>query len=234
MSRSLRRGALAAVLVVSIAPLAAACGTGSDPQTLEVKPDSVATTVGSVAIQNAFIITEPKGTGPAAVSARVFNNGASAQKLTAIAVEGATSPVRLMGADGKAGPLTIPAGGSVTLGGKGNPSATLADSQGVVDGNFQTTVFRFSGSGDVSISPSVVPAVRYFAAYGPSVVATPSATGTASGAPSTLPSGSTSGSPATGGTGKVTGAKAGTTGATGKAATPGGSKAPVASTTPKS
>ncbi len=225
MSRSLRRGALAAVLAVTIAPLAAACGTGDDPQTLEVKPDSVATTVGDVQIQNAFIVTEPKGTGAAAITARVFNNSTSAQRLTAIAVQGVRGPVTLTAADGKTGPLTIPAGGAVTLGGKGNPSAVMADSTGVSLGGFQNTVFEFSGTGEVSIAPSVVPAVQYFSAYGPGVQATPSPTGpgaSTSGAPSANPSGSVSpsgsGSPsAPGGTpGKAT-----------------GSQAPVASGTPK-
>ena len=43
VSRSLRRGALAAAAIVfSIASLAA-CGAGNDAQTLEVKPDNAAT-----------------------------------------------------------------------------------------------------------------------------------------------------------------------------------------------
>jgi hypothetical protein len=230
VSSSLRRGALAAVLAVTLVPLAAACGTGDDPQTLEVKPDSVATTVGDVAIQNAYIITEPKGTGPAAVSARVFNNGTSAQQLTAIAVQGASSPVTLTGPDGKSGPLTIPAGGSVTLGGKGNPSATLSSSQGVVVGNLQNTVFRFSSTGDVSIAPSVVPAVSYFSVYGPSVTATPSVGTSASGAPSGSPSGAPSGSASANPSSSATAGKAAKTT---KPAKPGTSKAPVASSSPK-
>ncbi len=235
MSRSLRRGALAAVLAVTIAPLAAACGAGSDPQTLEVKPDSVATTVGDVEILNAFIITEPQGaTGPAAITARVFNNGTTAQQLTGISVQGASAPVTLTAANGKTGPLTIPAGGSVTLGGSGNPTAELTNSQGVTAGNFQNTVFAFSRTGQVHIAPSVVPAERYFKTYGPGVQVSPSASGAPSANPSgsASPSGLPSASPTT--SAKPGAAHStGPTGTVGKKGKTGAANKPVASSTPK-
>jgi hypothetical protein len=238
VSSSLRRGALAAVLAVTIVPLAAACGTGSDPQTLEIKPDSVATSVGDVSIQNAYIVTEPQGagSGPAAITARVFNNGDAAQTLDSISVQGASGQVTIAKADGASGPLTIPAHGSVTLGGKGNPSAQLADSTGVVDGDFQNTVFDFSRTGQVAIAPSVVPAKQFFSSYGPTAPASPSPTGGAA-FPSTSASGSPSGSPvglASGSPSASTGAKTGTTtGTTTGAKKSGAPNQPVASTTPK-
>jgi hypothetical protein len=228
VSRSLRRGALAAVAALSIAPLASACGAGQDPTTLEVKPDSVATTVGDIEIQNAFIITEPSGStgsgaGAAVVTGRVFNNGTSAKSLESITVQGASGQVTLKTADGSTGPITIPANGSVTLGGAGNPVALLADSKGVVPGDFQAAVFSFSGAGDVRIDPSVVPAEHYFAPFGPNVVASPSTAAM----PSTLPSGSASapasgspsGSPKAGASGKP---------ASGSTMKPAGSSSPKA------
>jgi hypothetical protein len=235
VSSSLRRGALAAVLVVTIAPLAAACGTGSDPQTMEVKPDSVATSVGDVEIQNAFILTEPQGAGagsPAAVTARVFNNGSTAQQLTSISIQGVSTPVTLTSADGSSGPLTIPAHGSITLGGQGNPSAQLPDSSGVVDGDFQNTVFDFSRTGQVAIAPSVVPAERYFSSYGPSITATPAAGAT--GLPSANPSGSaaTTGLASTGPSSSASAASTGKTGTT-TAKKSGATDKPVASSSPK-
>ncbi|MBY8884983.1 hypothetical protein K7472_09010 [Streptomyces sp. PTM05] len=193
-TRALRRATLAAVLVASVAPFAAACGAGSTAQTQEVKPDSVATTVGDIEIQNAYILTEPQGSGAAAVSARVFNNSTQAQQLTSITVEGAAQPVKLAGPNGSSGPVTVPAGGSITLGGQGNPSAMLASDTGVVDGNFQTTVFSFSRSGQVTVTPGVVPADHYFSGYGPTA---PASAPAASGRPSAHPSGS-AGAPASG------------------------------------
>ncbi|MCQ4084013.1 copper chaperone PCu(A)C [Streptomyces sp. RB6PN25] len=195
MSRSYRSGALAAVLALSIAPLAA-CGAGTDAQTQQVKPDTAMTSADDISIQNAVIVTDPAKAGPAAVTARIFNNGQSAQQLTAVSVPGLSQPVQLTGADGKAGPLTIPAGGTIALGGPGNPSAVVQNSQSVIkDGNVQNVVFTFSKAGQVSLAPTVVPALHYFQGYGPSAPAAPSSPSpSASGKPGT-PAGRTGASP---------------------------------------
>ncbi|MEV0502066.1 DUF461 domain-containing protein, partial [Streptomyces spectabilis] len=90
MSRSLRRGALAATaLAISLASLTA-CGAGNNAQTIEIKPDNAATAVGDIKIQNAMIITQPdrESTGPAVVAATVFNNGRTDQVLESVTVDG--------------------------------------------------------------------------------------------------------------------------------------------------
>jgi copper(I)-binding protein len=163
VSSSLRRGALAAAAIAfSIASLAA-CGAGSDAQTLEVKPDNAAITVGDIKIQNATIITQP-GTqtkGPAVISATLFNNGTDPQTLDAISVDG-DGTAQITPAQGK-GKLTVPAHGSVVIGGKGNASAALTDiGPGVQDGNAQKITFTFSKTGAVSLRAYVVPATSYF------------------------------------------------------------------------
>ncbi|WP_306186795.1 MULTISPECIES: DUF461 domain-containing protein [unclassified Streptomyces] len=169
MSSSLRRGALAAAAIAfSIASLAA-CGAGNDAQTLEVKPDNAATTVGDIKVQNAVIITQP-GTqtkGPAVVSVTLFNNGSNPQTLDAVRVDG-DGTAQITPASGK-GKLTIPARGSVVLGGKGNASAALSNlGSSVQDGNAQKITFSFSKAGDVSLRAFVVPAESYFDKWGPS------------------------------------------------------------------
>lgn len=214
MSSSLRRGALAAAAIAfSIASLAA-CGAGSDAQTLEVKPDNAAITVGDIKIQNATIITQP-GTqtkGPAVISATLFNNGTDPQTLDAISVDG-DGTAQITPAQGK-GKLTVPAHGSVVIGGKGNASAALTDiGPGVQDGNAQKITFTFSKTGDVSLRAFVVPATSYFDKWGPSnIPAAPGTTGkpnpSASGKPGTAkkPSGTPSASSTNGanaGGGKV-------------------------------
>ena len=172
MSSSLRRGALAAsALAFSIATLSA-CAAGSDAQTLEVKPDNAAKTVGDIKVQNALVITQPdlESTGPAAVSATLFNNGTTAQTLDAITVSGVGKSAEITPAKGK-GKLTIPAGGYVVLGGAGNASAVLPSSrEAVQDGNAQKVTFTFSETGDVSLRAFVVPAKHYFTEWGPSDV----------------------------------------------------------------
>ncbi|MEU4166644.1 DUF461 domain-containing protein [Streptomyces sp. NPDC026665] len=193
MSSSLRRGSLAAaVIAFSIASLAA-CGAGTDAQTNEIKPDNAATSVGVIKVQNALVITQPdvKATGPAVVSATLYNNGTTAQTVDSINVAG-EGTAEIKAADGKS-KLTVPAGGSVVLGGKGNASAVLSSpSETVLNGSVQKVTFAFSETGDVSLSAFVVPAESYFSGWGPSDI--PSAPATSS-APAASPSESASGSP---------------------------------------
>ncbi|MGD6744197.1 DUF461 domain-containing protein [Streptomyces sp. BH106] len=194
MSSSLRRGSLAAAAIAfSIASLAA-CGAGNNAQTLEVKPDNAATSVGDIRIQNATVVTQPdlKSKGPAVVTGTLFNNGSTAQTLDAITVDGVGKTAKLSDAKGGS-KITVPAGGSVVLGGKGNASAELPNSRtAVLDGNAQPITFSFSKAGDVKLKAFVVPAESYFKKWGPSEV--PAAPG-ASASPSTSASTSTSATP---------------------------------------
>ncbi|MFJ3671988.1 DUF461 domain-containing protein [Streptomyces sp. NPDC090106] len=202
MSSSLRRGALAAAAIAfSIASLAA-CGAGNNAQTLEVKPDNAAITVGDIKIQNAVVITQPsaESTGPAVVSATLFNMGTSAQKLQTVAVDGSGGSVELSAAKG--GSLTIPAGGSLVLGGENNASAVLPSSgESLKDGDAQKVTFTFSKTGDVTMKAFVVPAESYYEQWGPSAAAeTPEASASASESASSSASPSESESAADGAT----------------------------------
>ncbi|MEV4948259.1 DUF461 domain-containing protein [Streptomyces sp. NPDC053755] len=175
MSRSLRRGALAATAIVfSIASLSA-CGAGNDAQTLGVRPDNAAVSVDDVKIQNALVITQPDAAvkGPAVVSATVFNNGSAPQTLDSITLPGTTATVKLKAAEGT-GPITVPAMGSVIIGGKGNASATIeTGAEAAKNGNAQEVVFKLSKTGDVGLQAFVVPATSYFKDFGPVEVPKP-------------------------------------------------------------
>ncbi|CAM5536071.1 MULTISPECIES: copper chaperone PCu(A)C [Streptomyces] len=211
MSRSLRRGVLAAtVLTLSIATLSA-CGAGNDAQTLQVKPDNAATSVGDIKIQNASVVTQPdpNAQGPAVVTATVFNNGSKDQTLESIKVNGTNKEAKLAPAKGS-GPIVVPAGGSVVIGGKGNASAVLnSGREAVKNGDAQPVTFDFSDAGKVSLRAFVVPAKSYFKDFGPSEMpspsgsARPSGSASPSGSPSgaATPSGSSSGSATPGGNG---------------------------------
>jgi hypothetical protein len=166
---SFRRGALAAVLALSLAPLAAACAAGNDAQTLEVKPDSASSSTGDVKVQNAFVLTDPSG--PATVTARVFNNGSSKQTLQSIVLAGAPSAT-LTAANGSP-TQTVPAHGSILLGGKGNASAVIeSGGESLRNGDVQQATFTFSSSGALSLPVNVIPAISFYAPYGPSSVPT--------------------------------------------------------------
>ncbi|XUL89902.1 DUF461 domain-containing protein [Streptomyces galilaeus] len=202
MSSSLRRGALAAAAIAfSIASLAA-CGAGDDAQTLEVKPDNAAVSVGVIKVQNALVITQPitdsspQPSGPAVISATLFNNSKDPQTLDSVSVDG-VGTATLTPAKGK-GKLTVPAFGSLVLGGKGNASAALTDvGSGLEDGNAQKVTFTLSTTGAVSLSAFVVPADSYFTKWGPTTIPTPApgASATATGSASPKPHKSTSATP---------------------------------------
>jgi hypothetical protein len=200
--RSIRRGAAAAVLALSLAPLAAACSAGNDAQTLQIEPDSQSAAVRDVKVQNAFVLTDPTG-GPATITARLFNNGSSAQALRSVNVSG-IGTATLHGANGGS-TVTVPAHGSVLLGGKGNPSAVLDSASATPrNGDVQSTVFTFSRAGELKMYAMVLPATGYYASFGPSSTPTTSApspsttpTGTAKPGSSTSPSSSPSASGST-------------------------------------
>ncbi|MGC0376505.1 DUF461 domain-containing protein [Streptomyces sp. SAI-229] len=204
MSSSLRRGALAAAAIAfSIASLSA-CAAGHNAQTLEIQPDNASTTVGDIKVQNATVITQPdlESTGPAVVSATLFNEGRTDQTLESVTIPGTGKTAELSPAEG--GSLTVPAGGSLILGGEGNASAVLPSSrEAVQDGNAQKVTFTFSKTGDVSLRAIVFPAEHFFKSWGPTEeAAAPDA--------STEPSAESSGEPAAGTTNEATGAPEGT------------------------
>jgi hypothetical protein len=186
VSRSLRRGALAATAIVfSIASLSA-CGAGNDAQTLGVKPDNASVTVGTVKIQNATVITQPemKAEGPAAISATVFNNGSKPETIDTITLPGTDLEVKLSPAEGS-GPISVPANGSVVIGGAGNASAVVENGREAAEGgSIQEVVFRLSETGDVKLQAFVVPGKGYYAGYGPSAQPSPPAAPAATASPS--------------------------------------------------
>ncbi|MGW0563704.1 DUF461 domain-containing protein [Streptomyces sp. NPDC003016] len=188
MSRSLRRGALAATAIVfSIASLAA-CGAGNDAQSLQIRPDNAATAVDDIKIQNAAIVTQPKpdAEGPAVVTATLFNNGAKAETLESVKLPGASGEVKLKPAKG-AGPVSVPAGGSLVLGGEGNASAVIENGREAVEnGGTQPVVFELSETGAVELQALVFPATHYFKDFGPSELPKPPVT-TATASPSGTP-----------------------------------------------
>jgi hypothetical protein len=175
--RSFRRGALAA------------CAAGNRPQSLEIHPDSQSAAKGVIKVENAFVLTQANG--PAAVSARLFNNGSTDQTLQAVQVAGSLSAALSDPQGGRS--VTVPAHGTVLLGGEGNPSAVITGAGGSLhDGDVAKAVFVFSTTGPVALPVNVTPATGFFAPYGPGQA-------TAGASPSASPSATPSGSATPGG-----------------------------------
>jgi len=199
VSRSLRRGAIAAIVLAAIVPLSA-CSAGNTPDTLEIKPDNAATSIGTDLRLNNIVVVTPSTSaigggeyaGPATITVNISNTGIAPETLKALTVGEATAT--FTDEKGAALPeIVIPANGAVLLGGEGAPVARVADARLVV-GGFVPTAFTFGRVGSVSAQANVQPAVGYYASYGPKAAAVPTAkpsASTAASAPASVaPSGS--------------------------------------------
>ncbi|MBA0053115.1 DUF461 domain-containing protein [Streptomyces sp. AJS327] len=166
MSSSLRRGTLAATTLAISALTLTACGAGNNPQTHQIRPDNASMTVGDIKIQNINVVTTPDG-GPATVSARIFNEGTKDEKLQAL-VAAPGSRAKLSPAKDER-ELTIPAGGSLMLGGKDNAAALFADADDIKikNGSARGLSFVFSETGEVPVRATVVPATEHYEKFGP-------------------------------------------------------------------
>ncbi|MGV9312741.1 hypothetical protein ACWDR0_11165 [Streptomyces sp. NPDC003691] len=166
-----------------------ACGAGNNAQTLGIKPDTATASVDNIAIQNANVITQEKAGqgGPAVVSATLFNKGETDQTLDSITLGGGAGTVKLTAASGS-GAVTVPAQGTIVIGGKGNASAVIEDGAALEKkiGGVQEVVFKLSKTGDVRLEAFVVPAsADGYQGFGPSSAPAPApeASASPSGAP---------------------------------------------------
>ncbi|MFF7249551.1 hypothetical protein ACFZBU_37270 [Embleya sp. NPDC008237] len=215
MSRSLRRGALAATVAV-VLPLAAGCASGKDAETNEIKPDTANTAFGSLKIQNVQLVTSDPGKNLVALGGALFNEGTKPETITKVTVDGAGQAL--------GGPLTIPAGGAVymvdppkevaansPLGKAYLGPLVFPDAAKVEAGSFRRVTFVFGTAGETSLDVSVHSPTSYYAQLKPTPAFTPP--------PPAPPAPPTQTAPATGApvnsTGSATAPATGNTGATG-------------------
>ncbi|MFE6865978.1 DUF461 domain-containing protein [Kitasatospora sp. NPDC057692] len=198
MSRSLRRGSIAALAALAIASLSS-CAAGNTPATLQIKPDNASATLGTdVRLNNIVVVTgdESSGehTGPANVTVNISNSGTEVLELQSITVAGG-APATF--ADDKGAPLTsisVPAGGALLLGGPGNPTARVASTT-VSVGGYVATSFTFKNHDKLDTEAQVSPNKDLYKGYGPTApAAVPSKAATATGTPA---AGATTGTAAT-------------------------------------
>ncbi|MFD0329381.1 hypothetical protein ACFQZC_17395 [Streptacidiphilus monticola] len=141
MSRSLRRGAVAA-LALAIAPVLAACAASSNAATLEVKPNVAATSVGSLKLNGVALVVGTDGS--ANVTANIANWADQADTLTSVSVAGQNATLT--------GPTQIPAGGALQLG--AGTTANIPGFSGQEGANAPVT-FQFQNGGSVTVQALV-------------------------------------------------------------------------------
>ncbi|WP_406297936.1 hypothetical protein OG948_20590 [Embleya sp. NBC_00888] len=210
MSRSLRRGALAATVAV-VLPLAAGCASGNDAETSKIQPDTANTAFGALKIQNVQLVTSDPGKNLVALGGALFNEGTTPETITKVTVDGAGQAL--------GGPLTIPAGGSLYL--VDRPQGMAAESpQGkaylgplvfpdaakVEAGSWRKVTFAFGTNGETSLNVSVHGPSGYFAQLKPTPAFTPPPAPPAAPPTTAAPTNSAGATspPATGATGAAT------------------------------
>ncbi|MFJ9775264.1 DUF461 domain-containing protein [Kitasatospora sp. NPDC101157] len=175
MSRSLRRGSIAAIAAIAIASLSS-CAASTTPDTLQIKPDNAAATLGTNIRLNNIVLVTGVGTsgdytGAANVVVNISNTAGTPAELQSITVGNAAATF----SDAAGAPLSsivVPAGGSVILGGQGNPSA-LINSVSVHIGGFATTTFAFKDGQKVDAQAAVSPDSGIYKGFGPTPAPTP-------------------------------------------------------------
>ncbi|MCU7824064.1 DUF461 domain-containing protein [Kitasatospora sp. DSM 101779] len=200
MSRSLRRGAIAALVLAAVVPLSA-CAAGNQAETLQIKPDNAATSVGQNLRLNNVLLVTAKGAssdeaGPVNLTVNIANTGSAPEVLQSVSVEGAGTATFTDGKGADVSEIVIPAGGSVLIGGEGQPAAHLASAK-LPLGGYADTDFTFKTAGKVGLPVGVVPATGLYASFGPKApeaTAKPSASASASASPSATATGSPSAS----------------------------------------
>jgi hypothetical protein len=190
VSRTLRRGAVAAV-IVAIAPVLAACSAGSSAATLEVKPNSAATSLnnGALKLNGVEIVADANGNAPANVVGNIANNEQQQEALVSVTVGGTAATL--------SGPGTIDSKSSLQLagpnGGPGTIQATVPTLSQPAGANVPVT-FVFANAGSVTVLAQIQAGAGQYAPYAPATP-TPSPTETPSSLP---PSPNGSGSPTAG------------------------------------
>jgi hypothetical protein len=207
VSRSLRRGAIAALVLAAIVPLSA-CAAGNDAATLEVKPDNAATSIGqTLRLNNILVVTPAPTVGEASavtsaanITVNISNTGSAPEVLQSIEVAEAGAATFTDAKGGALSEITIPAGGAVLLGGPGQPAAHLASAKLPV-GGYADTTFAFQTAGKATVPAGVLPATGLNASFGPKAepAASPSAAPSTSAAASPSAGASASTSPAASG-----------------------------------
>ncbi len=196
-SRRVRAGVATAAVLLAVAPFAAACGAGFNAATDTIKPNAGAATVGSLRINNVWVVVDPSS-GNAEVIGAIANTGSDQASLPQVSVDGTSATIAPPPpADGApdAGPLAaIAAGRSISFGEKGRPEIVLTGSS-LSPGNLATVKFDFGSAGTATITAQVESNTGLFADYDPnsssllpSATASPSASALGA-SPSTSASG---------------------------------------------
>lgn len=209
-SRRGRAGLATAAVLLTVAPLATACGAGFNSASTQVKPNSGSGSTGALKVNNVWVVVDPSS-GNAEVIGAVANSGSTDVSWPDVQVDGAPARIVPASASGAAGGSSssssagsvsagsvsaatssatgIPAGESVQFGQPGQPQVELPGSALTV-GQLTQVTFSFGGSGSVTVTAQIQSNTGAFAEYNPNPASpspSPSASVSASASATTSP-----------------------------------------------
>ncbi|MEU8134707.1 hypothetical protein [Streptodolium elevatio] len=162
------RRALAAVLLAAVPLALAGCGAGKKAETLEIRPDTPAASLGPLLIQNVVLLTGPLGGGgPLAVTGSIYNGGGAPDQIQRISVNELPLPAEITPAPNHPELRVLPKQ-TLQLGGPGNTTAVVPNAADLVrSGDTRRVTFTFAREGETTLWVPVLPARSYYAGYGP-------------------------------------------------------------------
>ncbi len=156
-----RAGIALAVSVLAVLP-AAGCYQGFEGTVSSQAPTGNGTdiVVGDIQAQNTTLVTGPAGrSGAASLVMTLVNDGELADALIAVRTEPASESSLTK-------PLAVRSGQAVPVGGPA-PAQVVLTGLEVPPGAYAEVTLRFERAGSETRSVAVVPAVGYYADYGP-------------------------------------------------------------------
>lgn len=162
------RRTLAAALLVAATIALTGCGAGKKAETLEIRPDTPATTLGSLKIQNVVLLTGPLGGGgPLAVTGSIYNGGGAPDRIQRISVNELPVPAEITPSPAHPEMRVLPRQ-TLQIGGPGNTTAVVPNAADLVrSGDSRRVTFLFAREGEVTLWVPVLPANRYYTGFGP-------------------------------------------------------------------
>ena len=158
-----RVSAALAVSLLAVLPTAG-CYQGANGTVNSQGPTGNGTDVkvGTLQAQNTTLVADATGSGTAALVMTIVNDGESADALVAAALDsGATGATE--------GPVAVPAGAAVRLGGPGGEPAIAFSGITQTAGTYAEVTLSFRDAGSTTLPVAIVPAVGYYADYAPTL-----------------------------------------------------------------
>lgn len=166
--RRIRKALAAALLVIAPALALGGCAAGNEAETLKIAPDTPATTLGALKVQNVVLLTDPAGRGgPIAVTGSIFNGGGAPDQLQQIFVNELPLPAVFTPTPQRPEMRIFPRD-TLQLGGPGNATAVVPNQADLVTaGQSRRVTFRFAREGEVTMWVTVLPAIDFYTGFGP-------------------------------------------------------------------